>query len=130
MFFHSEFCGEICIFFLNFLLCMGQLQQLQHLCKTILFPYCHIILQVLIFVLKHRNTGIFIIVISIQHSWKHCSVPKEMGETSGKIGKTIISLYWLSSVMTGAKPKHIWQDQQHLRDQDEQVLFDLDLNCS
>jgi len=111
---------------------MGQLQQLQHLYKTTLFPYYHIILQVLIFVLKHtsRNTGLFKIVISIQHSWKHCSVLKEMGETSYKNKKTIISLYWLSSVMIWAKQKHIWQDQQHLRDQDEQFLLDLDANCS
>jgi len=108
---------------------MGQLQQLQHLCKTTLFPNCHI-LQVLIFQLNHRNTGIFKQVISIQHSWKHCSVPKEMGETAGKNEKTIISHYWLSSVMICAKPKQIWQDQQHLCDQDEQVLLDLDPNCS
>jgi len=68
---------------------MGQLQQLQYLYKTTLFPYFHIILQVLIFLLKHRNTGIFKKVISIQHSWKRCSVPKEMGKTSGKNEKTI-----------------------------------------
>lgn len=82
--FHSELCGEICNFYLNFLLCMGQLHQLQHLYKTTLFPYYHIILQVLMFLLKHGNTGILKKVVSIQRSWKHCSVPKEMGETSGK----------------------------------------------
>jgi hypothetical protein len=32
--------------------------------------------------------------------------------------------------MICAKPKQIWQDQQHLWDQDEQVLLDLDPNCS